>query len=441
MTPTSRAQILCTVVAVAALPALVALAGPAAAGPRSAEPPPAESLPILGTLLPVPAAGPGTSVSVTAVDVNPLGVVAGTANLVSTDPDRIQSQSSVPLRWAQVPRVGWRRQQLAMPAGAQFGTVAGVTNLGEAGGTVTTDGVSHAVRWSVTGRSLTSIGANASQVSAVGPNGPWGVDTPNELNPIAGDTELVTRSGERTLLSGTPDLGAGYRRTVISIGGPTTAIVGVTSGVGFGTRFTPVLWRAGATLTLPVFNSPFGITHCESPVMADGSLSYSGLSITGGVPEQILVRHVGGVPGQDVDLSRTGSGAYATLGCQPGTVINDSLAADGGISGSANDAQGGSLAAYWDATNTRTTVPLEAGEASAYGAAVATGRRMVIRSETADHSTRLTFWHNGIRTPLAVPAGWRVNRVVKLTDRGLLVANLSDESGRVRPATWNLGRL
>ena len=415
---------------------MIALAGPAAAGSISAEP-----TPVPGTLLPVPAVGPGTSVSVAAVDVNPLGVVAGTANLVSTDPDGVQSQTSLPQRWAQVPGVGWRRQQLAMPAGAQFGTVVGLTNLGEAGGTISTDGVSHAVRWSVTGRSVTSIGGNGSQVSAVGPNGPWGVDTPNELNPIAGDTELVTRSGERTLLSGTPDLGAGYRRTVLSIGGPTTAIVGVTSGVGFGTRFTPVLWRAGATLTLPVFNSPLGITHCESRVRADGSLGYSGLSIAGGVPEQILVRHVGGVPGQDVDLSRTTSGAYATLGCQPGTVISDSLAADGGISGSANDAQGGSLAAYWDAANARTTVPLEAGQASAYGAAVATGRRMVIRAETVDHGARLTFWHNGIRTPLAVPAGWRVSRVVELTDAGLLVANLSDESGHLRPATWSLSRL
>jgi hypothetical protein len=71
------------------------------------------------------------------------------------------------------------------------------------------------------------------------------------------------------------------------------------------------------------------------------------------------------------------------------------------------------------------------------GAVVATGGRMVVQAQS-DDGVRLSFWHNGVRTELTTPTGWSVNRVIELTDRGLLIANLSDAVGTIRPAAWNL---
>jgi hypothetical protein len=148
--------------------------------------------------------------------------------------------------------------------------------------------------------------------------------------------------------------------------------------------------------------------------------------------------HVGGVPGTDVELSRaTMAGEpVAGLACSSG-FRPDNLAADGGIAGLVTDPTG-TRAAYSKADNERTLVPLAAGERSAKGVAVADGGRMVIQAEGEDGSTRLSLWHNGARTALATPHGWTVSSVIELTDHRLLVANVRDASGTVRPAVWQL---
>lgn len=415
-----------------ALGAAATLAGALAVGPAT----PAFAAPIQGVLLPVPAAPPGAQqFTVTATDVAPVGVVGGTVTVVTTNPDGSQVGTSTPQRWARIPGTGWRRQQLGLPAGATQGSVEGLTNRAEAGGAVTVDGVSRAARWSVDGRTATLIGDAGSRVSAVGPNGPWGVNTDAAPNPIAGNAELVARDGTRTPLQGTPELDAGYRRTVGSIGGPQTATVGVTNGVGRGTTVRPVLWRNGATLRLGVISSPLLASACVSPVQADGSVVYSGYNIDTSPPIYTMVRHVGGVPGTDVELSRaTASGqTVAGIGCGA-----DALASDGGIAGYLTSSNGVQRAAYWSADNVRTDVPLAADERAATGIAVATGGRMVIQATGTDGIAHLWLWDDGVRTELVTPAGWSVAEVVELTDRGLLVANVRDAAGTTRPAAWHL---
>lgn len=403
-----------------------------------AAPAAASTAPVRGTLLPVPAAGPGGQLTVTAVDAAPLGVVGGTASVHVTNPDGTVSTVSTPHRWVRVPRVGWVRQPLALPDGATSGVVDGLTDATEAAGRVTLDGVARAVRWSVSGVSSTLIGESASAVTAVGPNGPWGVTTDTAPLPPAGYAELVTRDGTRTLLAGTPELDAGYRRSVGSIGGPTTALVWVTDGAGMGTNARPVLWVGGATRRLPVISSYFLGSACVSPVRADGSVVASGYSIDGGKVALVMVRHVGGVPGTDVELSRTTAAGEPVAGLVCGSGFKpDNLAADGGIAGFVTTPDG-THAAYWNADNERTLVPLAAGERSAKGVAVADGGRMVIQAEGEDGSVRLSLWHNGVRRPLTTPDGWTISAVVELTDRRLLVANVRDASGVVRPAVWEL---
>jgi hypothetical protein len=388
-----------------------------------AVPAPAPAAPPTGRLLPVP--DPATGV--TAVDVSPYGVVAGT------------TADGRPQRWARVPRAGWLRQALALPAGATAGTVSGLTDRGEAGGAVTVDGVSRAVRWSVDGRSATLIGADRSQVSAVGPRGPWGVSTTGpEI--ISGEAELVRRDGSRTPLRGTPELDAGYRPAVGSIGGPDTALVWVVAGIGQGTNTRPVLWHNGATVRLPVVSAVFFQPACVSRVRPDGSVVAGGYTIDGGSPSLVMVRHVGGAPGTDVELARGSAPGqpYAGISCTPGLTSN-TLASDGGIAGFRVGADGRRSAAYWSPADVMTVVPPEPGERSATGVAVASGGRMVILAEGDDGSTRLSLWRAGVRTPLAAPAGWTVASVVELTDAGLLVANVRDAAGTVRPAAWHLG--
>src|SRR4051794_19785572 len=140
MTATARARIGTAVVALAATALAIATPGWATATTST---PTATRMatPVLGRLLPVPAVPPGTILSVTAVDANPRGVVAGTAQLRTTAPNGTPSIASTPQRWARVPGLGWRRQQLALPAAAESGTVVGLTDLGEGGGTVVTGGV------------------------------------------------------------------------------------------------------------------------------------------------------------------------------------------------------------------------------------------------------------------------------------------------------------
>jgi hypothetical protein len=401
---------------------------------------PAAAAPVVrGELLPVPAGGPNRQISVTAIDVSPFGVVAGNVQVVTTGPDGTASFRDLPRRWAKIPRAGWWGQQLALPEGATSGRVNGLTDLGEAAGFVVQDST-RAVRWSIDGRSATPLGGDRTSVDAVGPSGPWGVNTATADNPITGEAELVTRAGTRTPLRGTPELDAGYRRWVGSIGGPETAVVWVNNGIGRGATARPVLWRDGRTVGFPVVNSfQLGGT-CVSRVQADGSLVYSGFVLGGSVPPTFtLVRHVGGVPGTDVTLSGAAVPGQPVggLSCTPGQTSN-ALASDGGIAGFMSDATGTRSAAYWNAANELTVVPLRAGEQSAAGVAAAGGGRMVVLAQRDDGTSRLSLWRNGVRTALSTPGGWDVASVVELTDAGLLVANLRDAEGLIRPAAWQL---
>jgi hypothetical protein len=398
---------------------------------------------VQGMLLPVPAAAAGQFLRTDAVDVNPLGVVVGNTDTVTTNPDGSQSESTTAQRWAYLPGFGWLRQQLAMPAGATDDSVVALANGGESGGSITTGGVLRAVRWSVTGRSSSFLGGAGSTVDAVGPNGPWGVTTNNPENPIGASSELVFRGGRRIALTGTPELDAGYRTAVASIGGPHAALVGVRAGVGRGTNAHGVIWQDGATLTLPVSAQILEFNFCASQIQPDGSLVYSGLANINNALRYVLVRHSGGVPGRDVELARAAS--YGPAFGQPGAGLgcevalsSDKLAGDGGVAGNVIDSAGVSRAAYWNANNVRTVIALGPGETSAVGAVVATGGRVVVQAQDASGVTRFSLWHNGIRTALSIPSGWTVDHVVEFTDRGLFVATVTDEAGSTRPIAWDL---
>jgi hypothetical protein len=413
-----------------------ALAAPAAAATTALAPVP----PLRGTLLPMPAPTAGQTLTVSVADITPAGVVGATINEVTQAPDGSQSYASTAHRWLRTPG-GWRRQQLAQPAGSRYPNVTGLTDAGEAAGSLTdATGRSRAVRWSADGRSIVTLGEPDSSVTAVGPDGPWAVHTV-EPGAIPGDSELVDRRGRRTPLHGTPELDAGYDRTGLSLAGPRTAVVGVRDGVGRGTTVRPVLYRDGATLALPVVFSLMGGTTCLSQVQPDGSIVYSGVRFVDGAPQALLVRHVGGVPGRDVPLAPNGTigTPTATLGCDSNG-ISDRLAADGGVAGVLQEPAGDawtSRAAYWDARGNRTLVPLEAGETSAAGVAVATGGRMVIRVQT-DAGPLLVFWRHGARTPLTLPAGWTAGQITELTDAGLLVGVADDGAGASRPVVWDV---
>jgi hypothetical protein len=415
------------------------LAGAVPAGAATAAPGWPAPAPVRARLLPVPAAAAGQTVTVSVADITPSGVVGGTIEVITQAPDGSQSFAVTAHRWFRTP-AGWRRQQLAQPAGAPYAFVAGLTDAGEAGGTLEYAGApSRAVRWSADGRRVVAIGEPGSRVSAVGPDGPWAVHT-YDANGISGSSELVDRRGRRTPLRGTPELDAGYDRTVLSVAGPRTAVVGVRAGAGGGGTVTPVLYRDGATVALPVVFTVFGAT-CLSQVRPDGGIVYSGTRFAGDVPQVVLGRHVGGVPGREVLLAPLGTpdGPTAWLGCESNGVT-DRLAADGGVAGALREPAGEgwtTRAAYWNARGDRTPVPLAAGELSAVGAAVATGGRMVIRAETAA-GPALSLWRRGVRTPLTLPAGWTARQVVELTDTGLLVAVVENAAGVTRPAVWAL---
>jgi hypothetical protein len=128
---------------------------------------------------------------------------------------------------------------------------------------------------------------------------------------------------------------------------------------------------------------------------------------------------------------RPGDGSMAGLDCERDDTLGKT-AVDGGIAGYV-ERNGVRRAAYWDGANRLTVVPLVAGETSAGGVAVATGGRMVIRSNTG-----ISFWHRGRVTPLRLPAEYGLARVVELTDLGLLVAEVQAPNGPLRPAVWSL---
>jgi hypothetical protein len=415
----------------------IALTSVLVAGSLSAAPAPAPAA-VRGELLPGPAGG---QISARAVDVSPLGVVGGNTLETITGPDGTTSSVELPQRWIPAPGSGWLRQQLTLPAGVTSGSVAGLTDAGEAAGSVMRVSA-HAARWPITGRSTTQLSDSPSTVTAVGPNGPWGVSTFDPDNPLQGEAELVNRAGVSTPLRGTPDLDTGIRRSVGSVGGPGTAVAWVHSGFGRGATAQAVLWRNGATLRFPVVSSYTLGPACTSRVQADGSTVYSGFGHENGVFALVLVRHVGGVPGTDVVLTRATAADQprGSLVCTPGAAIN-TLASDGGVAGYLIHG-GEHRAAHWDAANTMTSAPLDDGEVFAAGVAAASGNRMVISARHEDGTNRLSLWDDGVRTPLTAPRGWNVTplSVIELTDAGLLVANVQNAAGVVRPAAWRLGR-
>jgi hypothetical protein len=70
---------------------------------------------------------------------------------------------------------------------------------------------------------------------------------------------------------------------------------------------------------------------------------------------------------------------------------------------------------------------------------VASGGRAVLLVQTAAGPVPY-LWRGGVRTPLRVPAGWKVAGIVELTDSGLVVGNLASTDGqRVRPVVWRTG--
>ncbi|MEU4560564.1 hypothetical protein AB0F72_19475 [Actinoplanes sp. NPDC023936] len=397
--------------------------------------PAAATTAVRGELLPAPAAGPGEQISVTAVDVSPLGVIAGNAQVTTTAGDGSVSTAAFPQRWAGIPRVGWLRQQLTLPAGATSGRITGLTDLGEAGGSVTL-GTTRAARWSIDGRSATLLGDANSSVTTVGANGPWAVLTTDPANPLAGASELVSRAGVRTPVGGTPDLDNGDYRSVSSLGRDGTAMVWVAGGIGQGRQFWPVLWKGDATLRLPISSSSISRPACTSQVQANGSVVYNGFVWAASGTAFELVRHTDGIPGTDAVLARatTQQQPRGGLECAPVTSVG-ALAPDGGVAGHLIDSNG-KQAAYWDAGGTLTVVPLAAGELSATGVAVASGGRMAILTRHDDGISRVSLWDDGVRTPLTTPAGWKVISVVELTEAGLLVANASNAAGVVRPIAW-----
>jgi hypothetical protein len=387
---------------------------------------------VKGILLAVPTPKAGQLLSTQAVDVTPLGVVAGTVGAINTNPDGSVSGTSAPQRWLPVGEGRWARQALPLPAGATRGDVVGLTDLGEVAANVTASGGQRPVRWSVTGRSYTYLGAAGAGVDALGPNGPWGVATSDG---ISGSGELVARDGAITPLT-LPDALSGRNSGATSIGGPRTVLVGVISGVGQATEGSAALWINGAALGLPA-HTFFGFQACYSRVQRDGSVAYSGIDPSG--PGLVIGLHRGGIPGTDIKLQLDG-GNSAALGCEgPAPSPGDFLSSDGTVAGSISQEDSSrSQATTWRA-GVPTRIPLRIGEVASEAVAVATGGRAVVITSLQDSSQLAYLWHGGFRTPLAIPSGWTLHNIVELTDSGLVLGNLQNAAGTVQPVIWQTG--
>lgn len=380
-----------------------------------------------------------------AVDISPVGVVVGTSN--ASPPPDIPGGQGEGSGWRWIVGPGGRQlgaQKLVVPGGTTRVEIAGVTDLGEAGGVVVGAGVTQrqAVRWSVAGTQtipLTTGPDPEVTTSAVGP-GQWAVYTGGS---ISGTSAIVARDGARTELRGTADLDSARIVGVSSIGGPGTAVLGAVTGVGRGTTSRPVIWRDGATLTLPtraMIDLPQ--PSCVSAILADGTVAYSG--IVSYQPDigftRALSVHRGGIPGTEVALPT--AGRIGSLGCSS----PDTLSSDGWVAGSllADSVAGRpATAALWHApsggTPTLTTIGVGPGETATTAVAVATRGRVVVVATTSD-GTRLPYlWSNGARTPLPLPVGWALRTVVELTDNGLVLANVQNAAGAVRPVVWPTG--
>jgi hypothetical protein len=377
---------------------------------------------VTGTLLPVP-----NQPNVRAVDVNELGVIVGNAGPGDTSTAGVTGH-----RWAYV-KDRFLRQQLASPSGSNGVNITGVNRFGEPAGTAGTGedySSFRAVRWPVTGFKPVYLAEANSRVSAVGDN-TWGVAQPIN-DSISGTAEIVARDGTSTPAN---DLG-GRINTVDQIGGPNTALVSSISGAGQGSSGSAAVYQSGAVKRLPVTASFFFGGVCTSTMRADGTVAYSGTEITN-QEGQISFRshlaiHRGGAPGAEEELStgdRTGF-----LGCSG----SDTLASDDTVAGYLTS--NGTLpeeAAVWRG-GVKTDLGVPAGFTRSRAVAAATGGRVVVvaTDDNDDYRQAAFLYRNGVTTPLTVPSGWSLSNIVELTDRGLVVGNVQNADGKVRPIAW-----
>jgi hypothetical protein len=407
-TMSRRSRALATAATLTTAVTTFALAAPASA---------ADGAPVAPTLLPVAQA------VTRAADVSPAGVVVGTGVVNDTG-------GTLAHRWQPRGPV-YLRQRLAAPAELPYASATGVTDRGEPGGNAF-DAVSRAgaYRWSTNGRGPSALIAEPSSVAAVGP-GEWLV---NQGDFIGSTSTIVARDGTLTPITG---LAAGTGMSGMSLGGPQTALVAVRNGIGQGSTSTPYVWEAGASQALPVNSSFFFGPACVSDVLPDGSVAYSGLWLQSGgspPPRQLAVLR-GGVDGTTVPLQLPPGATHAQLSQCGGS--GDTLSTDGYAVGHAYGTA--TEAVVWNPDGSAALPGLREGESSSSAVAVASGGRAVLLVTTTAGSVPY-LWRDGIRTPLRVPAGWKVDAIVELTDGGLVVGNISSADGqRVRPVVWRTG--
>jgi hypothetical protein len=388
---------------------------------------------VRAVLLPAPPAAAGTALSTSVVAVTPLGAMAGTTSSLQTLPDGSFMGDSNAERWLPAGPRTWIRQQLPRPPGTTDAKAAGLTDLAEVGGSWDTDGAQGddvAVRWPLTGGAGTVIGGIDSRVTAVGPNGTWGVqtDVPG-YRTIAATAELVARNGTRTPMDADADARI---ITITSIANQHTALLTLISGVGYGTTGTPAVWQDGQLQQLPVFSSLLALPDCVSQILPDGSVAYSGIRYVNGSYQQVAQVHRGGVPGTEVPLDlRGGSGSVACDG-------PDTVAADGSVGGTlALAGQTASQATIWTGTEP-TQLPLQPGETSSTVVALQSATFAIAAGQLASGGQDLWAWHQGRVIPLTIPSGYTLVNVVALTPLGLAVANLQDAVGLSHPAAWQI---
>ena len=379
--------------------------------------------------LPAPRSAAGTAMSTAVTAVTPWGAMSGTTSILRTLPDGSNQGDSTAQRWLPAGLGRWLRQALPQPAGTSFGQGVGLTDLAEVGGSWDTDGLADddvAVRWPASGGAGTVIGDTDSRVTAVGPDGTWGVQTDLPgFRSIAANAELVARDGTRTPI----DTGARLN-TIVSIADRHTALLSLISGVGEGTTSTPAVWRDGQLKSLPVFSIALGPQDCVSGILADGSVAYSGISDVSGSFQEIAQVHRGGVPGTEVPLDlRGGSGSVACDG-------RDTVATDGSVGGTLQlPGENVPQATIWK-DREPTQLPLQPGELSTTVVALQSATFAIVRGQLTAGGQDLWAWRHGRVIPLTVPSGDTVASVVTVLPSGLVVANLKDGAGLSHPVAW-----
>jgi hypothetical protein len=376
---------------------------------------------------------------VVAVDLSPLGAVAGTAGPAAPPTGAVSPtvDGSVPQRWLPLPDGSFESQELPLPEGATGAEVTGLSDAGELAATVGFAGHERdPYLWSASGLTSARAGdAAAHTAAAVGPGGEVMTNAGDAGGPGgASVVRVVAPGGTSTQVTGI----AGVRGIAgAGVAGPALGLVNGVAGVGMGTTSTPYVWQAGAHVKLPVFASVLAGPICVSPMLPDGSVAYSGPGRRPSGAFALLAGvHEGGVPGTERSLPLP-EGRQAGLGCTGG---RDVLAADGTAGGRLRAAGGRPAEAIvW--TGEGYTLPgIRPGETATNAVAVASGGRAVLAATQADGSVRLYRWQYGVRTPLTVPDGWRVSTVVELSETGDVLANLVAGDGvTLRPAVWRTG--